>query len=113
MLRRGSLSLFNLEGSQKHSSFSQHVVAEELVTEFKEGKGTKTYWLPRNDNNHWLDALYMTAAGSEVCGIKLMASADVTVEPRHVNADKPKPSKPKEQHGRFKTRPGGWIPKRK
>ena len=28
-------------------------------------------------------------------------------------ADKPKQSKPKQQHGRFKTRPGGWIPRRK
>lgn len=113
MLRRGSLSLFNQEGNRKHSSFSQHVVAEELVTEFKEGKGAKTYWMVKNDNNHWLDALYMTAAGSEVIGVKLMASADVPVAPRRIDKDKPKPSKPKEQHGRFKTRPGGWIPKRR
>jgi hypothetical protein len=113
MLRRGSLSLFNPEGNQRHASFSQHIVAEEWVTEFVEGKGTKDYFLVKNDNNHWLDALYMTAAGSEVVGVKLMAAADVPIEPRKVDGNKPKPSKPVQQHGRFKTRPGGWIPKRR
>ena len=115
MLRRGSLSIYSPEGSQKHSSYAQHIVAEELVTEFKEGKGSKTYWTQKNENNHWLDATYMAAAASEVCGVKLMASADIAIEPKNVNADKPKSQPQAQQHGnsRFKTRPGGWISRRK
>lgn len=113
MLRRGSLSLYATEGSKTHSSFAQHIVAEELVSEFKDGKGTKTHWDVKNDNNHWFDALCYAASGSEACGVKPMAVSDDTIEPRHVNADKPKQSKPKQQHGRFKTRLGGWIPRRK
>lgn len=115
MLRRGSLSLYATDGSKTHSSFAQHIVSEELVSEFKDGKGTKTYWNVKNDNNHWFDALCYAASGSEACGVRMMAVSDDTIEPRHVNADKTKQAKPKQQqHGtRFKTRPGGWIPKRK
>jgi hypothetical protein len=43
----------------------------------------------------------------------LMAVADDTIEPRHINGDKPKPQPKAQQHGqRFRTRPGGWIPRR-
>jgi hypothetical protein len=115
MLRRGALSLFDLEGG-RHSSFAAHITAEELVTEFKEGKGTKTFWNVKNDNNHWLDATYMASAASEICGVKLVAASDVEIQPRHVDKDKPKPKQPKvqqNQHGRFKKRPGGWIPNRR
>ena len=118
MLRRGSLSLYSLEGNQKHGSFAQHIAAEELVSEFKEGKGSKQYWRVQNDNNHWLDATYMAAAAGEVCGVKLIAPSEVEVQPRQTSADAPKPKKPVEQayrHGqsRFKQRQGGWIPKRR
>jgi hypothetical protein len=117
MLRRGSLSLFELDGYEKHGSYSQHIAAEELLTEFKEGKGVKTYWNVKNENNHWLDATYMAAAGSEVCGIKLIGGPETAVEPRHVDVDAPKPRKQvnPRQHGnsRFRSRPGGWVPKRR
>jgi len=118
MLRRGAMSLYQPEGNKRHSSFAQHIVAEELVSEFKEGKGSKTYWTVRNENNHWLDASYMAAAASEVCGVKLIAPAETTVQPRQVNnGDKKKQTnaQPKKQHGqnRFRTRPGGWIPRRR
>lgn len=113
MLRRGSLSIYQPEGSQRHSSYSQHIVAEELVTEFKEGKGTVTKWNPKNDNNHWLDATYMAAAASEVCGVKLIAPSEVEVAPKHVNKDKPAEKPIANQHGRFKRREGSWIPKRR
>jgi hypothetical protein len=117
MLRRGSLSLFELDGYEKHGSYAQHIAAEELLTEFKEGKGVKTYWSVKNENNHWLDATYMAAAASEVCGIKLIGGPEVSVEARHVDIDKPKPRKQANprQHGnsRFRSRPGGWVPKRR
>ncbi len=116
MLRRGSLSLFELDGYEKHGSYSQHIAAEELLTEFKEGKGVKTYWSVKNENNHWFDATYMAAASSEVCGIKLIGGPEVSVEARQVDVDKPKAKQPTvRQHGsdRFRRRPGGWVPKRR
>lgn len=112
MLRRGSLSLFVPPGKQRHSSYAQHVVSEELVTEFKEGKGAKTFWTVHNPNNHWLDATYYAAAAGRYCGISLLSESEAKVEPRHVDAGKPKPSQPRRvQHGasRFRTRPGGWV----
>jgi hypothetical protein len=117
MLRRGSLSIFTPGPKQRHSQFAQHLASEELVTEFKEGKGTKTYWSVKNDNNHWFDATYMAAAASEVCGVKLIAPSEVEVQPKQTNGDKPapKPAQPKGyRHGtQLKQRPGGWIPKRR
>lgn len=115
MLRRGSLSIYQPEGSQKHISYAQHIASEELLTEFVEGKGVKTKWFANNDNNHWLDATYMAAAASEVCGVKLLAQSEVEVTPRHVDKNKPKPQEQARQHGnnRFKKRPGGWVPRRR
>ena len=113
MLRRGSLSLFNPEGNSSHSTFAQHITAEELVTEFKEGKGTKTKWCPKNENNHWLDATYMASAASEALGVRLIAPSETEIEPKRVDVDKPKPKPAAQQHGnRFRQRPGGWIPRR-
>lgn len=109
MLRRGALSLYSPEGNKRHSSYSQHIVAEELVTEFKEGKGTKTYWDVRNDNNHWLDATYMAAACTEAVGVDLIrGSDDIEIAPREKKPQERKP-RVKQQHGRFKTREGGWV----
>ncbi len=103
MLRKGSLSLFDADG-RGHSSYSQHIVAEQFVSEFKEGKGTKTYWDVRNDNNHWLDATYMAAAASEAMGIKLLGpTAELQAVPK---TDKPKPAS--RQHG-LPRNPSGWM----
>jgi len=94
-----------------------HLVAEELVSEFKEGKGVKTYWTVKNENNHWLDATYLAAAAGEICGVKLIAPSETEIAPRRVDTDKPA-TKPQQQpqrrnpHGRFRQRPGGWIPRR-
>lgn len=113
MLRKGSLSLFMPDGNRKHTSYAQHIVAEELVTEFKEGKGSKTYWNKRNDNNHWLDATYYAAAAGRFTGVHLLGGSDASVAPRHVDGDAPKrprqQARPKHGQSRFKTRPGGWI----
>lgn len=116
MLRRGAMSLFTPQGTHKHFTFGQHIASEELVSEFKEGKGVKTFWHRRNENNHWFDATYMAAAASEVCGIKLVGESFQEVAPRHVDQDDKKKTQPKpkvQQHGRFKTRPGGWVPRRR
>jgi hypothetical protein len=120
MLRRGSLSLFSTTDGRTHNSFAHHIVAEELVTEFKEGKGTKTYWQVRNENNHWLDATYMAAAGSEVCGVRMIAPSEKELSPRQVQNGndeakaKARNNRTQVQHGRrIQGRAGGWIPKRR
>lgn len=115
MLRAGSLSLFHPDSGKKHLTFANHIASEELVTEFKEGKGAKTYWNRINANNHWLDALAMASAGTEVCKVNLIGGSAESIAPRQIDGDapkQPKPQKPK-PHGRFRTRPGGWIPQRR
>lgn len=110
MLRAGALSLFDSPG-KKHLSFAKHITAEELLTEFKEGKGAKTYWHAHNGNNHWLDAMYNCCAAGRWTGVALLLDPSLPkVAPREVQ-DKPKPQpKPKVQHGtKFRTRPGGWV----
>jgi hypothetical protein len=119
-LRRGALSLFTQPNDRKHTSFAQHIVAEELVSEFKEGKGVKTYWNVVSDNNHWLDATYMAAAAASARGIYLLSpTADApdgpSISPRpKVNNEqeqqRPPAGKPAGQrHGVPKKRAGGWV----
>jgi hypothetical protein len=102
MLRRGSLSLYHTEKS--HGMYSQHIVAEQYMTEFKEGKGERRYWHKLGRDNHWLDATYMAAAASEAMGIRLLKPSEVEVVARP-KTEAPKP----QQHGRFRSRPGGWV----
>lgn len=112
LLRRGSLSLFQPENNRRHLSYSQHIVAEELTTEFREGKGVKTTWLAKNPNNHWLDATYLAAACTEALGISLITPSEVTVTPvaqtKKPQAKKPQ-SRPKHGNPNLKRRKGGWI----
>lgn len=114
MLRRGSLSIYSPEGRKRHLSYGHHIVAEELVTEFKDGKGSKTFWDKRSPNNHWLDATYMAAACTEAMGLSLIHSSDqpsVVPVPK-TDSTKIRPTSQR-QHGQVKQRPGGWIPKRR
>ena len=119
-LRRGALSLFVQPNDRKHTSYAQHIVAEELVSEFKEGKGVKTYWNKVSENNHWLDATYMAAAAASARGIYLLSpTADApngpSVTPRakapnEQAQQKPPAGKPAGQrHGVPKRRNGGWV----
>ena len=105
MLRRGSLSLYSPEGTQRHTTYAQHIVSEELLSEFKEGKGQKTYWHKKNENNHWLDATYMCAAGLERLGVKLITPSEVEITPQTA---KPKVAPAKKQHG-MPRNPSGWM----
>ncbi len=119
-LRRGALSLFNQPNDRKHTAYAQHIVSEELVSEFKEGKGVKAYWNVVNDNNHWLDATYMASAAASARGIYLLSPTSETpngpsVTPRAKDANeqatqKPPTGKPPGQrHGAPKKRAGGWV----
>jgi hypothetical protein len=116
MLRRGALSLYHTE--KKHTMYAEHICAEEYVSEFVEGKGSKQYWNKRRDDNHWLDATYMAAAAAEVYGVKLLSSSEAEIVARQTNpaAEKQAQARRPQQHGqanRFRTRPGGWIPRRR
>ena len=111
MLRQGALSVYQPEGNKRHLSYSQHVVAEEWVSEFKQGKGEKCYWLVHNRNNHWLDATALAAAAASIHGINVMTNADTpTLSPGNAAEAKQKrqATRRRPQHG-FKSRPGGWI----
>ena len=109
MLRPGAMSLWSPDGNHKHHSYAKHITAEELLTEFVDGKGTKTYWNTTNDNNHWLDATYMAAAATEAVGVKLIGG-DPQLAPRQVTEKPAKSVKPAQKHGnQFRTRPGGWM----
>lgn len=114
MLRRGAMSLFVQPNDRKHTSFAQHITAEELVSEFKEGKGLKTYWNVTNDNNHWLDATYMAAAAASARGIYLLAGTPEIPDGPQIAArtktdEQKKKKQPKKQHGAPKRRKGGWV----
>jgi hypothetical protein len=118
-LRRGALSLFVQPNDRKHTSYAQHIVAEELVSEFKEGKGTKTYWNRVSENNHWLDATYMCAAAASARGIYLLSPTaenpngpSVTPRqkaPNEQTAKQPAGKPAAQRHGVPKRRPGGWV----
>lgn len=116
-LRRGALSLFVQPNDRKHTSFAQHIAAEELVSEFKEGKGVKTYWNVVSDNNHWLDATYNAAAAAAARGIYLLSPTTenpdgpaVTAKPKAPNEQAKQTGKPPGQrHGTPKKRAGGWV----
>jgi hypothetical protein len=115
LLRRGSLSIYHSE--KNHTMYAEHICAEEYVSEFIEGKGSKQYWNKRRDDNHWLDATYMAAAAAEVYGVKLLSSSEAEIVARQKNPGEQKPQQRRPiQHGqanRFRTRPGGWVPRRR
>lgn len=110
LLRRGSLSLYLPSENEKHYSYAQHIAAEELVTEFKEGKGARTFWNVKNQNNHWLDATYYAACAGRFTGVSLLSSSEVKNEPRHVDGDalRAKPSRQRPHHGTRANRTG-WM----
>jgi hypothetical protein len=105
MLRRGSLSLYSPEGTERHTTYAQHIVSEELLSEFKEGKGQKTYWHKKNENNHWLDSTYMCAAALERLGVKLITPSEIEITPQTA---KPKVAPARKQHG-MPINPSGWM----
>ena len=115
MLRAGSLSVFQPDGNRRHLSFAQHIVAEQLIREFIQGKGERERWDVQNPNNHWLDSTYLAAACTEAVGIKLIMPSEIRIS---ANPNPPKkapaPKQQRPQHGQmFRQRPGGWIPRRR
>jgi hypothetical protein len=71
-LRNGSLSIYMPEGNKQHYTFAHHIVAEEYVSEFKQGKGERCYWMVHNRNNHYLDATAMASAAASKYGVTML-----------------------------------------
>ncbi len=69
--RAGSLANFISDDPRRHHSFDRHIVSEEKVEQWIEGKGLRRIWLKTNRNNHWLDAAYMMCAGACMKGIRI------------------------------------------
>lgn len=114
-MRPGAMSIYSPPGRNKqHLSFSQHIVAEEFVSEFQEGKGEKKFWLVHNRNNHWLDATYMAAAAASTQGISVMANASSpTLIPTKIASAKARQRQSshagRKGQSRYRQRTGGWI----
>ena len=111
MIRPGSLSIFQPKGTKKHISFSQHIVAEEWVSEFKQGKGERCYWMVHNRNNHWLDSTAMSAAAAGMEGISLMTNIEnaklAPTKAEQAKAARPKQVRKRPRHGRVGSE--NWI----
>ncbi len=107
-IHKGSMSLFNPGGSKKHLSYSQHIVAEEYVSEFVKEKGEKRFWIVHNRNNHWLDATTMMSAAASTQAIHLLRESNLAP----VRAEDAKANRPKRTRtpavGRS-GRKGGWV----
>lgn len=104
----GALSLFSDADSKRHLSFAHHMVAEELQEIFVEGKGLTRKWKVKSRNNHWLDAMAMASCAAGVIGVTQVPRISVQNVP-----EKPvKPQQPRKPN-QFRSRPGGWIPKRR
>lgn len=112
LLRQGSLSLFSSSSARGHFSYCAHIVAEEWVSEFIEGKGTREYWVVRSDNNHWLDATALACAAGEVRGIRLVAPSETTLTPQPLTESNFRRRPSHHNSDRFRRRSSGWIPRR-
>ncbi len=112
LMRQGSLSLFNPTSSRGHFSYCAHILAEEWVSEFVEGKGTKEYWVVRSDNNHWLDATALACAAGEIRGIRLVAPSETQLVAQPITQQNVSRRPPSSSQDRFKRRSNGWIPRR-
>ena len=108
MLRAGSLSLYDPIGSRSHLTFSQHIVAEEWVSDFKQGRGERCYWVVHNRNNHFLDAVTMASAAASLSGVNPLAgikSPKLRAKPR----EQSKRPKTRQKHGHGNQAGQNWI----
>lgn len=60
---------------KSHFSYAKHITAEVEVEEVKKGVLVRE-WKAKSDNNHWLDASYMTDVAANICGVKLLKSVE-------------------------------------
>lgn len=100
----GSLSLYTASDMRQHLSFAQHICAEESRETFVPDKGMIKQWVVVNRNNHYLDALALACAGSNIVGNNLIE----TKKPIADTIIKQQPKKPPVKNN-IMQRPGGWL----
>jgi len=59
------------QDEKAHHSYARHIVSEIEVEEVVKG-ALKRFWKAKSDNNHWLDASYMTDVAANMMGISLL-----------------------------------------
>lgn len=121
-LRLAALSLFKPPSkNQRHLSYGEHIVAEELVKEFVPEKGEIEKWVIHDSENHLLDATYLMSAAGGMLGIRTMQGIQTVAPPPDLEAaaqaatreQQRRPSKPRSRkQNRYKQRNGGWVPRR-
>ena len=98
----GTLTLWG-GTARDHLAYAEQICAEVWTTEFKDGKGERSYWHKRRRDNHWLDTTCGCLVGAAVGGTNR--------EPE------PRPQAQSDGDGEFIRRPsqrrsGGFIRKR-
>lgn len=103
----GSLSLFQPEGKRGHRTYSNHIIAEEWVSEFTPGKGEKCYWIVHDRNNHWLDSTAMASAAGAFLGANLLTGvpSPVVQATKAANARARRGKRKRPRHGNG----GNWM----
>lgn len=75
--RIGAMTLYGEIDSRvrisPHFTYAKHITAEKEVEEIVKGI-LKRGWVSKSDNNHYLDASYMSNAAAAMCGVKLTST---------------------------------------
>jgi hypothetical protein len=106
----GSMVLFEPPNDdiKFHTQFAKSMVSERLEHVPLPGKGYKAIWnVVDRSNNHWLDAAGYACAAAAVLGVRLLPP-----EIKPVREQKPQAKPHRQQPSRFRSRTGGWVPRR-
>lgn len=99
------------EDQKGHFTYAKHITAEVEVEEVKDGRLTRS-WKAKRDNNHYLDASYMSDVAANMMGVKLLRSIEQREQRKQPVAAKPTsgeraavpnqavPARPREYRGR-------------
>lgn len=66
--------------ARDHLPYADQVCAEIWTTEFKEGKGERSYWRAKRKDNHWLDTTCGCLIGADIMGEQ--SDRPVELQPR-------------------------------
>lgn len=98
-----------------HYTFGRHITAEAEVEDFDRGR-IRRHWKANSNNNHWLDASYMTSVAANMLGIRVLVAGHGGEAPKLTTAQKaaqaaaeiqPQPEQSKSNGAA--EQPGGWF----
>lgn len=61
------------DDQKQHHAYAHHIVAEVEIETVRKGVLVRE-WKAKSDNNHWLDASYMSDVAANMVGIRLVGS---------------------------------------